>query len=70
MDGASLPIKDKNWEEAQAHFNDAWAAMPERAETLYYLGLTTHRLRQHKLALVLDGTGTRKIYRSRRQTQP
>jgi tetratricopeptide (TPR) repeat protein len=46
-----IAYKDKNWEEAQAHFNDAWAAMPDRAETLYYMALTNHRLRQHKLAL-------------------
>ena len=38
-----LAYQDKNWAEAEAHFSDAWAAMPDRPETQYYLGLVSHR---------------------------
>ena len=32
----------KNWEEAKAHFTDAYRADPARAETSYYLALVLH----------------------------
>lgn len=34
---------DKNWDEALAHFTDAYRSDPNRAETLYYLAITYHR---------------------------
>lgn len=46
-----IAYQDKNWEEARAHFSDAWAANPQRAETLYYLGLVYHRLNENDKAL-------------------
>lgn len=46
-----MAYRDKNWDEALAHFTDAWAARPERAETLYYLALTNHRKGNHVKAL-------------------
>jgi len=45
-----IAYQDKNWEEARAHFSDAWAANPQRAETLYYLGLVYHRLGENTRA--------------------
>ncbi|NJL56685.1 tetratricopeptide repeat protein [bacterium] len=41
----------RNWDEALAHFNDAYRANPNRAETLYYLALTHHRKGNNVLAL-------------------
>ncbi len=39
-----IAYRGRHWEEALQHFNDAWAAAPARAETLYYLALTHHRM--------------------------
>jgi tetratricopeptide (TPR) repeat protein len=41
----------KNWDEALAHFTDAYRADPKRAETLYYLALTLHHKRDNAHAL-------------------
>jgi tetratricopeptide (TPR) repeat protein len=38
-----IAFNDKNWDEALAHFKDAFKSDPKRAETLYYLALTYHR---------------------------
>lgn len=40
----ALAYQRKAWPDALHHFQQAWAAQPERAETLYYLALTTHHL--------------------------
>jgi tetratricopeptide (TPR) repeat protein len=45
-----IAYKDKNWEEALAHFGDAYKADPKRPETLYYLALTYHRKGSHEVA--------------------
>ena len=37
-----LTYQEKNWEEAVAHFTEAYRANPERPETLYYLALAHH----------------------------
>ncbi len=46
-----IAYKDENWDEAIAYFNDAFAADPERAETLYYLALCYHRKGLNRQAL-------------------
>lgn len=46
-----IAYNSRNWEEALAHFNDAYRADPNRAETLYYLALTHHRKGNNVLAL-------------------
>jgi Flp pilus assembly protein TadD len=38
-----IAYDDKNWDEALAHFTDAYRANPKRPETLYYLALVYHR---------------------------
>jgi len=38
-----IAYKDKNWDEALAHFKDAFKADSKRPETLYYLAMTYHR---------------------------
>ncbi len=42
-----IAYRDRNWEEALAHFRDAYYADPQRAETVYYLALSYHRLRDN-----------------------
>lgn len=37
-----LAYRQKDWPQALRWFMQAWAAAPERPETLYYLALTTH----------------------------
>jgi tetratricopeptide (TPR) repeat protein len=46
-----IAYKSKNWDEALAHFNDAYRADPDRAETLYYLAVTLHRQAENQKAL-------------------
>jgi tetratricopeptide (TPR) repeat protein len=38
-----IAYDDKNWDEALAHFTDAYRADSKRPETLYYLALVYHR---------------------------
>jgi tetratricopeptide (TPR) repeat protein len=38
-----IAYEDRNWDEALAHFSDAYRADPKRPETLYYLALLYHR---------------------------
>ncbi len=38
-----IAFGDKNWDEALAHFRDAFKGDPKRGETLYYLAMTYHR---------------------------
>jgi len=46
-----IAYQSKNWEEALAHFTDAYRADPNRPETLYYLGLVQHRRGENAKAL-------------------
>ncbi|NOK85985.1 MAG: hypothetical protein GFH27_549395n7 [Chloroflexi bacterium AL-W] len=46
-----IAYRDRNWDEALAHFKDADYAMPGRAETLYYLALVHHRKQDNPQAL-------------------
>lgn len=46
-----IAYNSKNWDEAQAHFTDAYHADPERPETLYYLALVHHHKRDNARAL-------------------
>lgn len=46
-----IAYQSKNWDEAIAHFGDAYRADPQRPETLYYLALAYHRKGQNALAL-------------------
>ncbi len=46
-----IAYNDKNWDEALAHFTDAFYSEPERPETLYYLALVHHRKNDHRSAL-------------------
>lgn len=48
-----IAFKQGNWDEALAHFTDAYGADPNRPETLYYLALTQHRKGNHAAALPL-----------------
>ncbi len=48
-----LAYQDRNWEDAETAFSRALGAMPERAETLYYLALVQHRQRKNEQALAL-----------------
>ncbi|MBZ0277850.1 MAG: tetratricopeptide repeat protein [Anaerolineae bacterium] len=45
-----IAYESRNWEEAEAHFKDAYKAAPSRPETLYFLGLVYHHLRNNALA--------------------
>ncbi len=45
-----MAYNDKNWDEAIAHFTDAYKADSKRPETLYYLALAYHRKGQHDVA--------------------
>jgi beta-barrel assembly-enhancing protease len=47
-----IAYKSKNWDEALAHFTDAYRSNPERPETLYYLGLVHHHKRENEQALI------------------
>jgi tetratricopeptide (TPR) repeat protein len=38
-----IAYNDRNWDEALAHFTDAYRADPKRPETLYYLAIIYHR---------------------------
>jgi tetratricopeptide (TPR) repeat protein len=40
-----IAYKDQNWDEAFAHFKDAYYADQQRPETLYYLGLVYYQKR-------------------------
>lgn len=46
-----IAYQSKNWDEALAHFTDAYRSNPERPETLYYLALCYHRKGANVLAL-------------------
>jgi tetratricopeptide (TPR) repeat protein len=46
-----IAYNDKNWDEALAHFLDAYAVEPQRPEILYYLALTYHRKGNNNAAL-------------------
>jgi tetratricopeptide (TPR) repeat protein len=46
-----IAFNDKNWDEALAHFKDAFRADPKRPETLYYLALAHHRRQENPQAL-------------------
>ncbi len=46
-----ISYKNKRWEETLAHFEAAAAAVPNRPETLYYLALAHHRLKNNAAAL-------------------
>ncbi len=48
-----IAYASKNWDEALAHFTDAYRSRPERPETLYYLALTYHHKGQNAQALGL-----------------
>ncbi|QPC84905.1 tetratricopeptide repeat protein [Phototrophicus methaneseepsis] len=45
-----IAYKDKDWEGASQYFLAAWAAAPDRAETLYYLAMVAYRLRDYERA--------------------
>jgi tetratricopeptide (TPR) repeat protein len=46
-----IAYRERQWEEAIAHFTQAYRANPERAETLYYLALAYHHHGQNGPAL-------------------
>lgn len=46
-----IAYQSKNWDEALAHFTDAYRSDPNRPETLYYLALAHHRTGMNSLAL-------------------
>ena len=46
-----IAYKQKNWDEAVAHFTDAYHCDPKRAETHYYLALTHHHKYENQQAL-------------------
>ncbi|NWG18420.1 MAG: tetratricopeptide repeat protein [Chloroflexi bacterium] len=46
-----IAYKDRNWQEALAHFSDAYRSDPKRPETLYYLALCFHRTGDNTAAL-------------------
>lgn len=46
-----IAYKSKNWDEALAHFTDAYRSRPDRPETLYYLALAHHHKGQNVKAL-------------------
>lgn len=51
-----IAYNSKNWDEALAHFNDAYRSDPKRPETLYYLALTYHRKSANSQALAFMRT--------------
>lgn len=48
-----IAYRARDWDEALAHFNTAYAAQPDRPEVLYYLALVHHRQRSNVRALEL-----------------
>jgi Flp pilus assembly protein TadD len=46
-----LAYREKDWQKATMYFLNAWAAAPERAETLYYLALASHHSGDNRKAL-------------------
>ncbi|MCC6614435.1 MAG: tetratricopeptide repeat protein [Anaerolineae bacterium] len=46
-----IAYQDQNWDEALAHFKDAFYADQNRPETLYYLGLTYYHKRDFASAI-------------------
>jgi tetratricopeptide (TPR) repeat protein len=46
-----IAFKDKNWDEALAHFTDAYHSDMNRPETMYYLALVHHRKGNNPTAL-------------------
>ncbi len=48
-----IAYDDRNWDEALAHFSDAYRADPKRPETLYYLALLYHRKGNNEAAAQL-----------------
>jgi len=50
-----IAYNDRNWDEALAHFSDAYRADPKRPETLYYLGILYHRKGNNEAAAQLMG---------------
>ncbi|MCA9916096.1 MAG: tetratricopeptide repeat protein, partial [Anaerolineae bacterium] len=51
----------EDYEAALQFFTKAWAALPNRVETLYYLALTEHRLRNNQKALQRMQQATEKL---------
>jgi len=48
-----LAYRERDWDRALEHFQNAYYAKPERPETLYYLALTYHRKQQNAQASAL-----------------
>jgi predicted Zn-dependent protease len=46
-----LAYRHKDWQKALMYFLNAWAAVPERPETLYYLALASHHSGDNRKAL-------------------
>jgi tetratricopeptide (TPR) repeat protein len=46
-----VAYRDQNWEEALAHFKDAYYSDQNRPETCYYLGLVYYQLREFVSAI-------------------
>jgi tetratricopeptide (TPR) repeat protein len=46
-----IAYNNKEYEKALDYFLKAWAADNQRAETLYYLGMSYHRLKQNQKAI-------------------
>ncbi len=46
-----IAYRDRDYQGALISFTNAWAMLPDRAETLYYLALTHHRLKDNRKAL-------------------
>jgi tetratricopeptide (TPR) repeat protein len=46
-----IAYKNKHYETARSFFSNAWAVNPERAETIYYLAMVEHRLRNNPKAI-------------------
>jgi tetratricopeptide (TPR) repeat protein len=47
-----LAYRERNWDDALERFKVADYVMPERAETLYYLGMVYHRKQDNPQALI------------------
>lgn len=48
-----LAYRERNWDVALEHFQNAYYAVPDRAETLYYLAIVHHRKQQNAQAFAL-----------------
>lgn len=46
-----LAYRASKWDEAQAHFTNAYKANPKRPETLYYMALVYHRKGENSMAI-------------------